>query len=636
MSKQTNFFSRLRPVPVIIGVAVALVAGGIVWATTRSSSAGDAGANGASAGTSSTASATHGSASNGSASNGSAADGSASNRSGADGSAAGAAPSATGVSPSTGAPDPTTSAPAIASTVPASTRGATSTATGAPRTGISSSTATSQTVTSKTAASTSTKATTSTPSCTPVGTIRIAAAPGVDNVLRDVARASCITLTLTEAPAAKGASLLADGSVDAWVPDSRQYAYAAGAKLAAAAPSVAWSPVVMAGPVATVDRVTTPAWGALLPGQGTIDGISVGIQNRSSGASMALAGALTGLAMAKANNDRYLGLAGAAGAITRMKSTPVGGGVAAGTLQALEQRLAKGLAEVPTAEGVPILDAPWISDKQQNTKIAAIQKIFLTSLGGAAGSKARAAHGFLEPGVKHVTLSDGVTVPALSGIDMSLMGALFGLTGEGLRPGNTLAVMDVSGSMGERVTGQRMPAIEGVKSSAPLMIAALGSDTKLGLWEFGYQLDPPNDYIDLAPMAELGKSKQTFLDWIDNLQPKKSGTSLNSTVLAAYKHVQANYDPSRTNLIAIFTDGRDEDAPSGIDLPTLRRQLAAVADPQRPIGILFFGYGDVDSAAMKQIVAADGGFGGVWHITVPEQIIGVLMEATGSMASFSR
>jgi hypothetical protein len=300
-----------------------------------------------------------------------------------------------------------------------------------------------------------------------------------------------------------------------------------------------------------------------------------------------------------------------------------------GQIRIAEQRLVGKASILATAEGVPVLDLPWIAANGGNSAASAM----LTALRSDAGSSARAKYGYVDPGTSSIALGGAVRAKPLAAVDMSQVRSLFAMTGEGLRPGNTLAVLDISGSMGDPSPSGVTP-MEGVKESAPLLIAGLSPSTKVGLWEFGCALNPPDDWYPLVDLAPLRQDRDEILAHLAKIQPQPTGTSLNATILGAYKFMQAHYDPTATNLIGVFTDGRNEDAPDGIDLPTLQADLKSLADPKRPIGLLLFGYGNADVDAMHKMVQANGGLGGVWQISQPAEIIGALLQATGATASF--
>ncbi len=56
--------------------------------------------------------------------------------------------------------------------------------------------------------------------------------------------------------------------------------------------------------------------------------------------------------------------------------------------------------------------------------------------------------------------------------------------------GNTLAVLDISGSMADPAGPGQASKMAAVQNSAKVAVQLLSPQTRLGLWEFTYQLDP--------------------------------------------------------------------------------------------------------------------------------------------------
>ena len=86
------------------------------------------------------------------------------------------------------------------------------------------------------------------------------------------------------------------------------------------------------------------------------------------------------------------------------------------------------------------------------------------------------------------------------------------------------------------------------------------------------------------------------------------GTALYDTVLAAYRQMQASYDPSKANSVVLMTDGKNEDTNSPRSLGQLLGQLKALAKPQQQIRLITIGIGTgTDTDALGKIAAATGG-----------------------------
>jgi hypothetical protein len=160
-----------------------------------------------------------------------------------------------------------------------------------------------------------------------------------------------------------------------------------------------------------------------------------------------------------------------------------------------------------------------------------------------------------------------------------------------LRRTNMLVVVDVSGSMGNPASGTDFrPLISVVQQGVTQLRALLPATSYLGLWKFGYQLGPPNDYQMLVPAAALDAGQQTKVATATtHLVAQDTGTALYNTILAAYKYQQAHLQNGMPNELLIFTDGKNEDTPNSITLDQLKSGLAA-ADPKKwvQIGVLGF------------------------------------------------
>lgn len=469
--------------------------------------------------------------------------------------------------------------------------------------------------------------------CGERGSLRVAVTSIMTEVLREVAAEECVDLELTEIDGTAGAALLASGKVDVWVPDGREHAMAAG-EGAWAAPVVAWSPIVLAAAPTTAQQISAAGavpWGGVLAGQGTIQGIPVAAAGNSSAIALALGGELFAQAGVATGGDQRLALAATAGALRGLTwDDPARTTLPEGKLLAVELGDLGQAQIVPTAEGVLIIEIPWIAaDPADPTSIR-----LLAGLTGADGQRRWAERGLFVPGSTGLEIAPGLTVTPRIHADPATTPFLWVMTGEGTRPGRVLAMVDVSGSMGEAEAGGLTP-LQGIKTSVPLLIGGLQGKTSVGVWLFGHQLAPPHDWIEVAPVAPLSQNLPLLQQAITLTEPQRTGTSLHRTVLDAYTTMQAGYDPTFTNILGIFTDGRNEDAPTGIDLDTLKAEISRIADPERPIMLLCFGYGEADVDALNQIVAANNGLGLVSEINQPEHILGALIEANAAALSFS-
>lgn len=193
-----------------------------------------------------------------------------------------------------------------------------------------------------------------------------------------------------------------------------------------------------------------------------------------------------------------------------------------------------------------------------------------------------------------------------------------------------LAVLDVSGSMAEKMSNGQT-RVEAAREAALTALGMLPDTSEIGLWAFSTNKNPPDDWIELVPVGPLGEPINGAPRRVQLQKGAGSlpglvggGTALNETALAAFRHVQRTYDPSKINSVTLITDGSNDDI-SSIDLPGLLATLKREADPARPVPMIMVGLGaDADMNALRQIADATGGK--AYQAMEPEDIRGVLLD----------
>jgi Ca-activated chloride channel family protein len=245
--------------------------------------------------------------------------------------------------------------------------------------------------------------------------------------------------------------------------------------------------------------------------------------------------------------------------------------------------------------------------------------LFGLQLVGDDGQRAFAAEGFRG--------ADGTVPPALSA-DLPVHGDLpdqladppeealatqLGIGWDKLRhPGRFLVLFDISGSMGDQVSGTGRTKLQFAQQATIAGMQLVPPQAEIGFWEFSTRLKGTTDYRELVPVGPVTASSGgtthlgSLVASVQGVTPH-GDTGLYDTALAGFRTMRRTLTPGQPNVVVLMTDGRNDDAGS-IDLPGLLKILHAEQDPQHPVRFLTLGFGaDADQAALTAIAAATGG-----------------------------
>jgi Bacterial extracellular solute-binding protein/von Willebrand factor type A domain len=283
----------------------------------------------------------------------------------------------------------------------------------------------------------------------------------------------------------------------------------------------------------------------------------------------------------------------------------------------------------------------------------ALMRYTLVATADAAGNPTRAANvarlrsALTAPSAASALASAGLRPPAwpssappseVSAILPHLSAAPFAVVGQHYlwhvlstwhpdqRRSNVLIVVDISGSMRDPAPGSTTPLIDLVRAGLTQVNNLLPDNSELGLWQFGFQLDPPHDYQSLVPPAPLDAGQRgKFTAAITSLQARSTGTALYATILAAYQQQQADFRKGLPTEVLLFTDGVDQDAPGSVDIGQLKAQLAA-ADPAKHVQLAVLGFGDqIPVAALTD--ALQPVHGEVDHLVTADDVLAAFVHA---------
>lgn len=194
-------------------------------------------------------------------------------------------------------------------------------------------------------------------------------------------------------------------------------------------------------------------------------------------------------------------------------------------------------------------------------------------------------------------------------------------------PGRLLAVIDISGSMLERVpTAGNATRMQVTIAAAQRGLALFDDSWAVGLWTFSTELDGDRPWRENVPIGPLTAQRAQLAAALNAIRPKvNGGTGLYDTTLAAYKAVQEDWEPGRVNSVVVMTDGVNEN-PAGISRKKLLDELRRIADPERPIQVIMIGIGSgVNKEELESIVEVTGG--GAFVAEDPTKIGDIFLKA---------
>jgi Ca-activated chloride channel homolog len=296
---------------------------------------------------------------------------------------------------------------------------------------------------------------------------------------------------------------------------------------------------------------------------------------------------------------------------------------------------------IAPSDGTTLLNYTWfptVAGLADPDKAAALNRLYQALTSPVAG-QALAAAGLRgptwpdppPPGVA----ASGIPTPkaaAMPAIPAHLAYHVLSTWHPDMRRSNMLIVLDVSGSMNDPAPGTRTRKITLARQGLTQVNALLPNSAELGLWQFGSELAPPNDWQALVPPAPLGTSQRKAITTsAADLRARPTGTGLYDTILAAYRYQQAHYLPNMPNEVVLFTDGVNEDDPDSISLAQLRAGLAA-SNPNKRVQLSIFGIGRAVPASLLEPAVAPVG-GQVDTLTTPDEVIGAFVHAVSGALS---
>lgn len=440
--------------------------------------------------------------------------------------------------------------------------------------------------------------------------------------------APCVQLDVTVADGLDGLSRVAESEAHVWIPDDASWAGAAEQlEIDENAPGsgtvVATSPIYMVTDETTAEQVREAGEGwlglATLLSDGT-SGPNLVLQDpQRSGDGLVAAGSVGEAVWQDAGMDASARAMTAALPSTRiveddaLPSEP--GEIGLVPEYALVDLLVSdgaaadlGASELLTGtDNTAMLRYTWLPTgiESDDPDVSAAMGRLRGILTGAESADARERAGLRGPGLGPVTVSDD-TFPELQGEPFEIFSPhavdhVFATFYEENRRADISLVIDISGSMAETPPGSDLPILDLVKQGLGDMTDLLPDGARVGLWQFGTQLDPPNDWVELVPTEQLEPDHRNELDAaLADMTALDTGTGLYNTMLDAYLHAQENHRDGVPGHAVVFTDGVNEFRPGSLTLEELTAELEAAYDPDRPVQLTVVAMGsEPDAEALE-------------------------------------
>jgi hypothetical protein len=278
----------------------------------------------------------------------------------------------------------------------------------------------------------------------------------------------------------------------------------------------------------------------------------------------------------------------------------------------------------------PHLDYPYAVRAELSREVARAAELFRDAvLADGAGPLARAAFrgpdGVVGPGFPLTAATSaepaiGTPIDAIEPVARAL-----GLWTAANSPSRTLALFDVTESMGERMRtadGREPTRSQVMAAAARGGLDLFTTDSRVGMWAIA------DGHQEVLPIDDLTDAhKRRFADRLAGASPSRGSRSdLYTTLLAAYKEILSDYDPTRPNIIVVLTDGGDS-SPGGVRREKFKQDLQRLAVPTKPVRVVIIGIavGRTDAADLKAIADVVGG--GFFPLTSPEQIQTIFLRA---------
>ena len=442
----------------------------------------------------------------------------------------------------------------------------------------------------------------------------------------------CLRVEVTTADGRAAAKRAADVDADVWIADDSSWAASAGAVNLAQAPAagagtvLATSPIYMVTDPATGDRLHKAGAGwlglARLVGEKTAR--LVVRDPGGSGDGLVGAGAVAEAVWLDKDMDASaLWLADAKQTTRTVTGDDPAVPAAAGEVGLVpeyallrEPQAAVNRAVLPGTDHTALLHYTWLPLAAAATdpaRAAALERLRTWLTSDAAAAHRRAAG--LRPADASRVAGDESSLPPLTAEPFEVLGPhhvdhVFATWYAVDRRTDLLVAVDISGSMAAPAVGSTSSRIELVRQGCRSVAGLLPGDSRMGLWEFGSELDGARDYRPLLAMTPLtAQHRSALAGAVAELDSRKTGTGLYDTILAAYTSARNAYREGVPNQVLVLTDGRNESDDKSLTAAQLAAALRKASDKKRPVQLSVVTFGTAgDAKVIDDAVKPVGGY----------------------------
>ncbi len=466
--------------------------------------------------------------------------------------------------------------------------------------------------------------------------VRVVAASSYAPVLAALTTAlqpdDCLRVEVTQADGRAAAKRAGDVNADVWIADDSSWAASAGSVGLAQAPAagagtvLATSPIYMVTDPATGSRLQQAGAGWLglsrLVGQkaarlvvrdpgGSGDGLvgagavaeAVWLDQDMDASALWLAGAKQTTRTVTGDNPAMPAKTGEVGLVPEYELLR-------------DPKAALNRTVLPGADHTALLRYTWLplaAAAADPTRAAALDQLRTRLTSDDAAAHLRAA-GLRAPDASRVADGEG-QLPPPTAEPFGVLGPhhvdhVFATWYAVDRRTNLLVAVDISGSMAAPAVGSTSSRIELVRQGCRSVAGLLPNDSRMGLWEFGSELDGARDYRSLLAMTPLTPQHRSALAGaVGKLNSRKTGTGLYDTILAAYTSARDSYQKGVPNQVLVLTDGRNESDQNSLTAAQLSAALQKVTDKNRPVQLSVVTFGTAgDAKVINDAIDPVGGY----------------------------